>query len=410
MKNLKPILGIILAVFSGPGTSVGSSSPVAASWLGIPTSARQAALSGALGALTGDIDALGTNPAGLASLSGIQISALHNLWAQSLTAEHLAIGQGFGNYGLALGGDFVNFGTVQLYNVGSSGPLANGTFNPTGLNLYGGAGLELPGGVALGADAKFIQDNLQSNVSNSALAADLGLRYHPSPKGPSIGAALLNLGTQLLGTTLPTCLDLSGAYGFDLAQNHSLNLALDGKWSLEDSNGSTASLAGEYWYRDTLALRAGYRLAGYGTLQGLAGLSAGVGVKLRDLDLSYALTTLGDMGTGHQISLSYRFDVLEQAPSLIPSALTFELEGEKAKVQWKEAAPDKVAGYNCYVKRPGAESFKKITDKPINKPTYTFKHLKKKGEYVLGVTTVDKDGKESEMAQVKVSTEPTEKK
>ncbi len=50
--------------------------------------------------------------------------------------------------------------------------------------------------------------------------------------------------------------------------------------------------ATEYWYRGTVALRAGYRLAGYGNLQGLAGLSAGVGVKLEQAELDYALTTL----------------------------------------------------------------------------------------------------------------------
>src|SRR5580692_13104736 len=36
-----------------------------ASWLLFPTSTRQAALSGAIGALVDDVDALGVNPAGL---------------------------------------------------------------------------------------------------------------------------------------------------------------------------------------------------------------------------------------------------------------------------------------------------------------------------------------------------------
>ncbi len=82
--------------------------------------------------------------------------------------EHLAYGHGFGNWGLALGGDYFDFGQVDFYNLNSSGnPVANGSFNPMGLDLYGGVGLTLFRGLELGVDGKFIMENLVSGMSSS---------------------------------------------------------------------------------------------------------------------------------------------------------------------------------------------------------------------------------------------------
>ena len=406
MNTSKFFLGFSLAcvLMAGGNRASAGYSPVAASWLGIPSSARQAALSGALGGLSDDADALGINPAGLASLKGYEINALHNQWAQNLTVEHLALGQGLDKAGWALGGDFVNFGQVDLYGITSGAPVANGTFSPSGLDLYGGAGLEISNGLSLGVDVKYIQESLQTNTGSSAFAADFGLGLLPSTDGLSFGLALLNLGSNLESTALPLSLDLSGAFRMNLSQDHNLNLGVDGKWGLSDINGSTASLGAEYWYHDTLALRVGYRLASFGTLQGLAGLSAGVGVKLTDLELSYALTTLGDMGTGHQISLSYRFGSPEKPVSTVPTGLSGEREDGQATVTWREPSPEKVAGYNCYLKKPGSGEFKLITGKPITDMNLTLKHLKSKKDYVVGVTAVGKDGKESDMAQTTLET------
>src|SRR5580692_6075261 len=158
MKKMK--LAVLLAFLGLVPVTVRAQ--VAASWLLIPTSAGQAALSGAMGALVDDVDALGVNPAGLAELSGNEAELLHNIWAQNLTVEHLAYGHGFGNWGLALSGDYFNFGQVNFYSLGSSGtPVANGGFSPMGLDLYAGLGLVLAPGFELGLDGKFIMENLE---------------------------------------------------------------------------------------------------------------------------------------------------------------------------------------------------------------------------------------------------------
>jgi hypothetical protein len=102
-------------------------------------------------------------------------------------------------------------------------------------------------------------------------------------------------------------LDVTGAFKNELGKGHQLILAADGNINLRTSNGSTAGAGAEYWYQGLVALRTGYRFAPYGNLSGLAGYSAGVGIKLGKTELAYAMTTLGDFGTGNQISIKTGF-------------------------------------------------------------------------------------------------------
>ena len=87
----------------------------------------------------------------------------------------------------------------------------------------------------------------------------------------------------------------------------SLTFAMDGDVILDDTGLSTLSAGGEYWYHQLLAVRAGYKFAPYGSLDGVRGLSAEAGVRLNSFELDYALTTLGDLANTHQLSLLTRF-------------------------------------------------------------------------------------------------------
>lgn len=394
----------ILIVMMGFAPGLAHADDIAASWLQIPTSTRQAALSGAVGAMVDDVDALGVNPAGLAELSGNEAELLHNIWAQNLTVEHLAYGHGFGNWGLALGGDYFDFGQVDFYNLNSLGiPVANGSFTPMGLDLYGGAGLTLFHGFEFGVDGKFIMENLESGLSSSTGALDAGLKYRNYPTGLGASVALLNLGGTLEGSNLPASFDVAASYVNHLSAGHLLLLGLEGDLTLNDSTASTAGIGAEYWYKGTVALRAGYRLAGYGNLQGLAGLSAGVGVKLEEAELDYALTTLGDLGYGSQISLSYRFGPFEAPILPAPGGLDYEMGEDGLVLHWTGVQDKRVAGYNFYVKREDSDSFRKANKTLILENNVTLKKMKPGKTYIFGITTVNSEGGESPMATLTIA-------
>jgi hypothetical protein len=395
---------VVLLALLGLSPRAALSADIAASWLEIPTSTRQAALSGAVGAMVDDVDALGVNPAGLAELSGNEAELLHNIWVQNLTVEHLAYGHGFGNWGFALGGDYFNFGQVDFYSLNSSGnPVANGSFSPMGLDLYGGLGLILFHGLELGVDGKFIMENLLSGMSSSTEALDAGLKYKNYPTGLAASVALLNLGGTLEGSNLPSSVDMAGSYVNRLSPDHLLSLGLDGNLSLNESTASTASLGTEYWYRGTIALRVGYRLAGYGNLQGLAGLSAGVGVKLEQAELDYALTTLGDLGSGSQISLSYRFGPFGTPILPAPEGLNYDMDEGAVILHWNGVQDKRVAGYNFYVKKSESDGFRQANKSLLVETTLTLKKMKPGKAYIFGITTVNVEGGESPMATITIA-------
>ncbi|HJT24711.1 MAG TPA: hypothetical protein VJ873_09055, partial [bacterium] len=167
-----------------------------------------------------------------------------------------------------------------------------------------------------GADLRFLTQNL-STVSSSTVAGDLGLLYQLPKEGASFAMVLSDLGGNLDAATLPLQLRLGAAlqkgfgnevtnetgFGPVTVQEHSAAFSAEGDLSLASMDASSFSLGGEYWYKNMLAARVGYHFDSYGGLTGLAGLSLGAGVRYKNFELDYALTTLGDLGTSHQLSL-----------------------------------------------------------------------------------------------------------
>jgi hypothetical protein len=80
-----------------------------------------------------------------------------------------------------------------------------------------------------------------------------------------------------------------------------LTIAIDG--NLPNDNDFYASLGIEYWVRDLIGLRVGYKSG-----QELGdGLSFGGGIKVNILELDYALVHLGELGYTHRIGIVTRF-------------------------------------------------------------------------------------------------------
>ena len=199
---------------------------------------------------------------------------------------------------------------------------------------------------------------------------------------------------------MPYSLDLSGAYQVNLGSGQLFSLGTDGNIAFNDPNGTTVSLGGEYWYHDLVALRVGYRMAAYGSLLGLTGLSAGVGMKLGFAELDYSITTLGEIGYGSQISLDYRFGPF-QAPILPPpDVLPPVLKDGIVLLNWKASSESGVMGYNLYIQKPDQEQFRRANPLPLKDLSVTLKHLKPGETYRLGVSTVNRDGKDGPMKQV----------
>jgi hypothetical protein len=294
---------------------------VGSSWLKVPTSAEAAGMGGAFSAVGNNVNSLEVNPAGLGLMDGQELSLMHDIWIQDLSTEHVAYGQNFGDHsGGAIGVDYINFGSVDKYTVISGVPVAGGTYSPMAANVVAGYGRELIQGLWGGATFKFLTQNLNT-TSSSTVAGDLGFLYQLPKQGPTFALVLSNLGGNLDSATLPTQVRLGAAYQASFSNEtnpkagttileppqHQITFSVDGNLSLASMDASSFSLGGEYWYQDTFAARVGYHLASYGDLGGLTGLCLGAGVRYKNFELDYALTTMGDLGSTHQLSLLTRF-------------------------------------------------------------------------------------------------------
>ena len=307
----------VLFILSVPSWAFGLPNDVATSWLKIPTSAREAAMGGAFGAVPGDLEALGVNPAGLAGMENPEAGLMQPFWAQGLSFQHLAYGQPLSpDSGGALGADFIDFGQVEKTIISGGVPVADGTFTPFALNLYAGYGLRVTDDLSFGGTVKVLYQDLDRPTAT--LALDAGLLWRPRGNGLSLGWVFSNLGGTLDQASLPLQMKAAAAYRIrlDRMSGHGLDskdpgslltLAVDGDLSLHDTGFSNLRLGGEYWFHGLVAVRAGYRFAPYGDLTGVAGLALGAGLHYQKWELDYALTTQGDMGSTNQISLMTRF-------------------------------------------------------------------------------------------------------
>ena len=334
MKKLT-LLSLVLMLMSliQVSSAQSVSSDEGTSWLMVPESTRDSGAGGAFGASPDMMDAVDINPAGLGLNRGSEISVAQNFWAQGLSMQHLVYSQGFLNgNGFALGGDYLSFGTINNYSVTGGVLAANGSYSPIGLNLYGGYGFRLGGGWRAGLTAHFIYDNIQQNFANQTAALDAGLFYRFAGFPLSLSTVLSDLGWNIDNSSLPLQLKTSAAYEMDLsgqraqglASTSLLTLGAEGDWSLMNTSSTMYGLGAEYWYRNLIALRAGYRFEDSTNLTGVKGLSLGAGVKFLNWQLDYAMTTIGDFGTSNQIALSLHFGD-ERKPRPQPKAATMKL-------------------------------------------------------------------------------------
>jgi hypothetical protein len=295
-------LALALTSLAQAAQSDYGSSSVAAPWLKLPSSVRDAGMGGASAALGGEANSVQQNPAALADLKGQQASFVHNAWLQGSAVEDLSYGLGLGaSSGLGLAFNYLSFGSVDRYTLDSGGqPVANGSYSPSAMNLAAGYGSRWQD-LAVGASVKVLTQSLDGSSMASAVGADLGARWQALP-ALAVGVAAQNLGSSLEGSALPV--NLKAGLGLVLGAS---TLAADVNLPTGDSSAYSLNVGGEYWVLKQLAGRVGYRFSDNAALGGLSGLSAGLSLRYGWAQLDYAFTAYGDLGDDNLIGLSAQF-------------------------------------------------------------------------------------------------------
>jgi hypothetical protein len=304
MKAFALIATLVLASgLHAAQTNTGLAS-TAAAWLDMPTDPRAAAMGGADVAASNRLGALQNNPASLSTLSNRQVDLMDNLGLEGISLQHLAYGQGLGSGAFAVALNYADYGSIDGYSVSSGVISTAAAIKPYAYDADLAYGASF-GAVGLGATLKYLGQSLGTGDSSAAFAADLGARW--GTKDGGIGLSLRNLGTTLDESNLPCSVDLGGDFSAPSDSSLPWALAAEAKIPVSALSQASINLGLELRFAQMLALRAGYVLADRGSLEGMSGLTAGLGLKYRFIELNYAILFQGDLGSSNLVSLGLAF-------------------------------------------------------------------------------------------------------
>ena len=251
------------------------------------------------------------NPAGLSQLKDTQIGLMHNMYVQEINLEYLAYAQKiFPGWGIGVNALVLNYGEMDRMEVVKGVPEEKGKFKAMTEIVNVGIGGELNNNLALGTTIKYMHKNIDK-YENSALACDLGMLVKFLEDKIKIGLTLQNVALQAKKQELPMLVRAGIDCNIPLVLNKKdlWDIAVELVVPTADFKYSSINIGSEYWYKDLVAARIGYKYQenSYENLGETYGLSSGLSFKIKPLILDYALCSLGDLGLSHQIGVRFNF-------------------------------------------------------------------------------------------------------
>jgi hypothetical protein len=274
-----------------------------AAFLNLGPGARYLALGGAGVALAGDANALYWNPAGLASVEKHEATASHAELTQTVRHDFLAYAQPTSLGTFASGFTYLSQSAIEGRDA-LGHPTADFHAADAAVSL---ALARKTDWADFGGTLKAVQSHIGSAQAET-IAFDLGARKRLDDW--TLGAALRNAGPGLKYDTqrndLPLRLEFGAAYM--LSGRH----ALTAQWTNGPRGaGNDFGFGGEYRAVAGVSLRAGYRtqsaIAGGSGFDAARGLTLGVGLSRAEWALDYAAVPMGELGSTHRFSLSWRW-------------------------------------------------------------------------------------------------------
>lgn len=302
------LLGAVLAPAAAENGQTGAVT------LARPVGARAPAMAGAFSAVSGGIDSLSYNAAALAPLGRGEVLTDYT---------HGIVDDSFGFLGAAqpVAKSFTVAAGLAYYDAGSI------TLNPSvgspqtvkveqdWYGLAGGAA-QLPGGLSIGALAKYYDFTLAQAATARGAAYDAGALWRSPVPGLSFGAAVQNAGSDIKfeqqGDPLPTTLRAGAALELAHGDNvlNEARLGVDRFLITTDAikarNQRVAAASGLEMLLPLGAGDYGAFRAGYVFNSDVDTFSFGVGLRQRRFGFDYALGVKRALGVEHHISFGVR--------------------------------------------------------------------------------------------------------
>jgi hypothetical protein len=325
MTQKKTMAGTVSAALAmlcccGSAFAGGAGGTSAYQFLQLGVGARPAAMGGAFVGVSGDVNAMSWNPAGLVHVERAELSLTHAVWLQGIAYSNIAYGRP------ALGGTIgavinrLSSGDIQKVDNTGLRLAESYTMSDTmGLVSYA----RRRGSWALGANLKYISSHIEEENANS-YAADVGVLYSGFRlwgRKFRLGLSMQNVGTAAKYVDEDEPLPVITRAGCYFEPFKGLSLVSD----LNYMDRYASIHAGAEYARPigvlVLAARAGYKNDTVRKLGALSRLTAGIGLEWGDYQLDYAWNSFTDLGITHRISLGIKFGdpgVMKEPPAAVP--------------------------------------------------------------------------------------------
>lgn len=281
------------------------------------SSARAAAMGGAFITIGGDVSGMFYNPALLNTIDSSQVSLTFHKHLLDMNSGYATFATGVENVGQI--GVGINYNSYGSFNRTDRNGQSDGTtFGASDVAFTVAWGSTLGEGFSAGIAGNFISTTIDY-AGSSALAIDGGVLYQDTASRFQAGVSLLHVGGQVssFGETsedLPTDLRLGISHhlrGLPLLIALNFTRLLDPQENFFDRFASF-SVGGEFRLSNPLRLRLGYNNqvrsdVAFGSSKGVGGLSAGIGILVKEYRFDYAFNSLSRLGAQHRITLNAAF-------------------------------------------------------------------------------------------------------
>lgn len=301
MRNLIKGVALLLLLIGGDFNSLEAVNS-GASFLKIPPGAKPVGMGGAYNAVSGDINAMYYNPAGITDIIRPQIGAMHTEWVSDIRYDYAAGVFKFKEGALGVSATLLTMG--ELDGRGESRELTD-DFSAYDFAMQISYGRNISKNL-IGGSFKYIQQKIDDETANG-VAVDIGLQREITPN-MNLGFTLKNLGPKMKfiseGYDLPLLMGLGSSLTIG-----GITLAFDTNYNVVDKN-INVSCGMEYLPIQILSLRGGYFLNALKETSQIEevftpknGLGGGVGINIFNYCLDYAVVPYSDLGTTQRISL-----------------------------------------------------------------------------------------------------------
>ncbi|MCB4756725.1 MAG: PorV/PorQ family protein [Elusimicrobia bacterium] len=298
------VTGVVGAAFLStipmPSYAAGTS---AAQFLKLGAGARAAGMADAFAAIADDVTAGYWNPAGLSQITKPQLSVMQNSYLVDTQYQYLGAACPVGKSALGIALYRMDYGTMDRY---TAADVKDGSFSAGSMAGSFTFGSSMAEGLRYGITAKVIRESLE-NTSQTGMATDAGLLIERGLY--RFGLAIQHMGPKMKFVQDEFALPLTVRLGSATRLfQEKLLVGLD----IVKPNDNDAALQSgiEYKASEVLFLRTGYKFQTGNALdvEGITGLTGGIGTKFGLFNLDYAFVPFGELGNTHRISLMVTFD------------------------------------------------------------------------------------------------------